>query len=156
MAFHRAARQVLRFSCPPSPSSPTVIPSSSFSFPSHSDGLYHHPHRHYYSPLKSSNFCTKNNAAVITQSNALQDYSSVREVVRSPDIVDLEYSDLNLSHKVFEEVGHIRIRQHVNPLRSPLSVPVNVPDWNLVFKDPTLPLVVDIGCGMDSLLRSVF
>jgi hypothetical protein len=26
-------------------------------------------------------------------------------------------------------------------------VPVEVPDWNQVFRDPTLPLMVDIGSG---------
>ena len=27
-------------------------------------------------------------------------------------------------------------------------MPAEVPDWNEVYKDPTLPLMVDIGCGM--------
>ncbi|KAL6130467.1 hypothetical protein ACLB2K_068846 [Fragaria x ananassa] len=72
--------------------------------------------------------------------------------LRSPDLVALEYADLNLSHNVTQELGHVRIRQHVNPLSSSLAVPVEVPDWNQVFKDPTLPLMVDIGSGSGRFL----
>ncbi|OIW01076.1 hypothetical protein TanjilG_14259 [Lupinus angustifolius] len=32
------------------------------------------------------------------------------------------------------------------------SVPAQVPDWNMVFADPTLPLMVDIGCGSGRFL----
>ncbi|KAH7510798.1 hypothetical protein JRO89_XSUnG0248700 [Xanthoceras sorbifolium] len=71
--------------------------------------------------------------------------------LRSTDLVALEYADLNLPCKVSGELGHVRIRQHVNPLSSSNIVPVQVPDWNEVYKDPTLPLMVDIGCG-NSLL----
>ncbi|XP_057954845.1 uncharacterized protein LOC131148900 isoform X1 [Malania oleifera] len=72
--------------------------------------------------------------------------------LRSPDLVALEYADLNLNHKISEEVGHIRIRQHVNPLSASLSVPVQVPDWNKVFRNATLPLTVDIGSGSGRFL----
>ncbi|KAL6124604.1 hypothetical protein ACLB2K_077116 [Fragaria x ananassa] len=72
--------------------------------------------------------------------------------LRSPDLVALEYADLNLTHNVSQELGHVRIRQHVNPLSSSLAVPVEVPDWNQVFKDPTLPLMVDIGSGSGRFL----
>ncbi|XP_008232207.1 PREDICTED: tRNA (guanine-N(7)-)-methyltransferase [Prunus mume] len=75
-----------------------------------------------------------------------------QQYLRSPDLVALEYADLNLTHKISEELGHVRIRQHVNPLSSSLSVPVEVPDWNQVFRDPTLPLMVDIGCGSGRFL----
>ncbi|KAI9181613.1 hypothetical protein LWI28_016727 [Acer negundo] len=44
------------------------------------------------------------------------------------------------------ELGHVIIRQHVNPLSSSNIVPVQVPDWNEVYKNPTLPLMVNIGC----------
>lgn len=64
----------------------------------------------------------------------------------------LEYADLNLTDKFSEELGHVRIRQHVNPLRSTLMVPAEVPDWNEVYEDPTLPLMVDIGCGSGRFL----
>ncbi|BBG97037.1 tRNA (guanine-N-7) methyltransferase [Prunus dulcis] len=46
-----------------------------------------------------------------------------QQYLRSPDLVALEYADLNLTHKISE-------------------VPVEVPDWNQVFRDPTLPLML--------------
>ncbi|XVF42730.1 hypothetical protein PTKIN_Ptkin01aG0387300 [Pterospermum kingtungense] len=72
--------------------------------------------------------------------------------LRSTDLVALEYADLNLTDKIFQELGHVRIRQHVNPLSSSFSVPAPVPDWNNVFWDPTLPLMVDIGSGSGRFL----
>ncbi|CAL1382141.1 unnamed protein product [Linum trigynum] len=67
----------------------------------------------------------------------------------STDLVSLEYADLNLPPA---DVGHVRIRQHVNPLSSSFSAPAPVPDWKEVFRDPTLPLMVDIGCGSGRFL----
>ncbi|GLT54033.1 hypothetical protein SLA2020_272670 [Shorea laevis] len=72
--------------------------------------------------------------------------------LRSYDLVALEYADLNLPNKASEELGHVRIRQHVNPLSSSFSMPARVPDWNEVFRDPTLPLMVDIGSGSGRFL----
>ncbi|KAK9742694.1 hypothetical protein RND81_03G191500 [Saponaria officinalis] len=72
-------------------------------------------------------------------------------VIRSPNLVALEYADLNLPHNC-EEVGHVRIRQHVNPLTSAYSIPAEPPDWNAVYKDSTLPLMVDVGCGSGRFL----
>ncbi|KAJ6693835.1 hypothetical protein OIU85_004603 [Salix viminalis] len=80
-------------------------------------------------------------------------YDSVgAKEIRSPDLVALEYADLNLSDKISGEWGHVRIRQHVNPLSSSFTVPAQVPDWNEVFRDPTLPLMVDIGSGSGRFL----
>ncbi|KAK9273627.1 hypothetical protein L1049_018517 [Liquidambar formosana] len=70
----------------------------------------------------------------------------------SPDLVALEYADLNLTHQVSQELGHVRIRQHVNPLAASFSIPPPVPDWNQVFRDSTLPLMVDIGSGSGRFL----
>ncbi|KAL0735659.1 hypothetical protein Bca4012_011869 [Brassica carinata] len=72
--------------------------------------------------------------------------------VRSTDLVDLEYAELNLKYKISEEVGHVRIRQHVNPLSSSFSTPAAVPAWDEVYKDPSLPLMVDIGSGSGRFL----
>ncbi|XP_047150787.1 tRNA (guanine-N(7)-)-methyltransferase [Vigna umbellata] len=69
---------------------------------------------------------------------------------RSSEVVALEYADLNLSYNL--DMGHLRIRQHVNPLSASFSVPAQVPDWNHVFADPMLPLMVDIGCGSGRFL----
>ncbi|MQL98018.1 hypothetical protein Taro_030726, partial [Colocasia esculenta] len=69
-------------------------------------------------------------------------------VLRSPDLVDREYAELKLKEKL-GHLGHVRIRQHVNPLS---SAPVPVPDWKEVFRDSTLPLMVDIGSGSGRFL----
>ncbi|KAH1082993.1 hypothetical protein J1N35_022754 [Gossypium stocksii] len=75
-----------------------------------------------------------------------------KKEIRSTDLVALEYADLNLTDKISQELGHVRIRQHVNPLSSSFSVPAPVPNWDEVFKDPTLPLMVDIGSGSGRFL----
>lgn len=93
-------------------------------------------------PSSSRRYCCSNQACATTEQPCL----------RSTDLVALEYADLNLTHKVSEELGHVRIRQHVNPLSSSFSIPADVPDWNEVFKDPTLPLMVDIGSGSGRFL----
>ncbi|KAK0596204.1 hypothetical protein LWI29_013617 [Acer saccharum] len=54
------------------------------------------------------------------------------------------------------ELGHVRIRQHVNPQSSSNIVLVQVSDWNEVYKNPTLPLMVDIGCGNSPLYMRVW
>ena len=41
----------------------------------------------------------------------------------------------------------VRTRQHVNPLKAELQVPLTPPDWAAVFADPARPLAVDVGCG---------
>ncbi|KAJ0797368.1 putative tRNA (guanine(46)-N(7))-methyltransferase [Helianthus annuus] len=72
--------------------------------------------------------------------------------IRSPQLVALEYADLTIPHIVREELGALRVRQHVNPLSASLSIPVEVPNWEDVFEDPKLPLVVDIGSGSGRFL----
>ncbi|XP_047980048.1 tRNA (guanine-N(7)-)-methyltransferase-like [Salvia hispanica] len=70
----------------------------------------------------------------------------------STQLVTREYADLNLSNKDCQEVGHVRVRQHVNPLSFSKMVPVELPDWNAVYKDAKLPLMVDIGSGSGRFL----
>jgi 2-polyprenyl-3-methyl-5-hydroxy-6-metoxy-1,4-benzoquinol methylase len=41
----------------------------------------------------------------------------------------------------------VRVRQHVNPLAKEHQIAHPPPDWAAVFKDPCLPLLVDVGCG---------
>lgn len=41
----------------------------------------------------------------------------------------------------------MRVRQHVNPLKKELQVPLPPPDWGATFADPGAPLLVDVGCG---------
>ncbi|KAG6663787.1 tRNA (guanine-N(7)-)-methyltransferase isoform X1 [Carya illinoinensis] len=98
------------------------------------------------SSSSSRHYCRKRVAACASAA------AKHRIYLRSPDVVASEYADLNLPHQVSEELGHIRIRQHVNPLSACFSMPVEVPDWNEVFRDPTLPLMVDIGSGSGRFL----
>lgn len=94
---------------------------------------------------------TSTNASV-AGTEAVVASEEVLRLTRSSHLVAMEYADLNISDKISEDLGHIRIRQHVNPLRSSLMVPAEVPDWNMVYKDATLPLMVDIGCGSGRFL----
>ncbi|KAI5647649.1 hypothetical protein M9H77_33654 [Catharanthus roseus] len=107
--------------------------------------LFHHRHRC---------CCTASpsNAAPAATEASLTNEQEGLKLIRSPHLVAMEYADLNLTDKFSEELGHVRIRQHVNPLRSSLMVPAEVPDWSMVYKDATLPLMVDIGCGSGRFL----
>lgn len=79
--------------------------------------------------------------------------ASTAKQLTSPELVALEYADLNLNYdNVSQEVGHVRIRQHVNPFAPSFSIPAPVPNWSQVFKDSTLPLMVDIGSGSGRFL----
>ncbi|URE09297.1 Putative methyltransferase [Musa troglodytarum] len=73
---------------------------------------------------------------------------------RSPDVVEMEYADLNLKnfYGAAPNLGHIRIRQHVNPLSSSFATPAEIPVWKEVFRDPSLPLMLDIGSGSGRFL----
>ncbi|XP_076919792.1 uncharacterized protein LOC143580732 [Bidens hawaiensis] len=90
--------------------------------------------------------CNCSTAASVSQQQQRQPQ------IRSPQLVALEYADLSIPHIVSEELGVLRVRQHVNPLSSSLSVPAEVPNWEDVFEDPKLPLVVDIGGGSGRFL----
>ncbi len=46
----------------------------------------------------------------------------------------------------------IRIRQHVNPLRSKYRNPINLPNWEDIYQNPHLPLHLDIGCARGDFL----
>ncbi|XP_073143901.1 uncharacterized protein [Henckelia pumila] len=96
------------------------------------------------------NFAVSASAAGTAASTPLS--ISEKQEIRSPELVAREYADLDLSEKFCQEVGHVRIRQHVNPLRSTLMIPVELPDWSMVYDDPTLPLMVDIGSGSGRFL----
>jgi tRNA (guanine-N7-)-methyltransferase len=49
-------------------------------------------------------------------------------------------------------VAIVRVREHVNPLAQKYQTPIEPPDWEKVFADPTLPLHLDIGCGRGRFL----
>ena len=44
------------------------------------------------------------------------------------------------------------MRQHINPLKSRFQTPAEAPDWNEVYADPSLPLILDIGCAAGRFL----
>ncbi|XP_021735573.1 uncharacterized protein LOC110702195 [Chenopodium quinoa] len=112
--------------------------------------IYNHQLLHY--PIQNPIFNFNSNCQRIrTRVTKFSEASSVTDVISSPNLVALEYADLKLPINC-EEVGNIRVRQHVNPLSTALSVPAEVPDWNDVFKDSSLPLMVDIGCGSGRFL----
>lgn len=62
------------------------------------------------------------------------------------------FEELGLTLDVREEAGGVRVRQHVNPLASQFQVATPPLPWSEVFEDPTLPLVVDIGCGSGRMI----
>jgi|GEM_PF-65155 len=46
------------------------------------------------------------------------------------------------------EVGKkVHTRNHVNPLSAKWNAPIAAPEWSSVFKNPSLPLFIDIGCA---------
>ena len=50
--------------------------------------------------------------------------------------------------KVSDATSHLlQVRQHVNPLKSQFQVPTQAPDWSEAYRDPSLPMHLDIGCG---------
>ncbi|CAI5990816.1 unnamed protein product [Closterium sp. NIES-65] len=49
----------------------------------------------------------------------------------------------------------VRVRQHVNPLKTSLMAPPPPVDWAAVYEDPSLPLVVDIGSASGRLVLAL-
>eukprot|EP00884_Botryococcus_braunii_P022195 jgi/Botrbrau1/865/Bobra.0352s0055.2 len=54
-----------------------------------------------------------------------------------------------------EGLGRVRVRQHVNPLKQELMVPVGPLVWQEVFKEAQRPLAVDVGCGSGRFLLAL-
>jgi tRNA (guanine-N7-)-methyltransferase len=50
------------------------------------------------------------------------------------------------------QVGKTRVRQHVNPLCVQYQTPLGPLPWEQIYADPSLPLVVDLGCGYGRFL----
>ncbi|ACO65525.1 predicted protein [Micromonas commoda] len=45
------------------------------------------------------------------------------------------------------------MKKMTNPMAAPHRVPVEAPDWPTVFKDPTLPTFIDVGCAKGRFLQ---
>lgn len=69
----------------------------------------------------------------------------------NPDSDDDPFAELGI-REIADQVGGVRVRQHVNPLKAALTAPLLAPNWPAIFHDPTLPLWVDIGCGSGRFL----
>lgn len=52
-------------------------------------------------------------------------------------------------------MGSVRVRQHVNPLSQKYLEPVNPPNWEKIYADPTQPLHLDIGCAKGRFLLNM-
>ena len=59
---------------------------------------------------------------------------------------DSVFAELQL-FEASRKFSGVRVRQHVNPLKSSLQRQLPPPDWAAVFANPHAPLTVDIGCG---------
>ena len=63
-----------------------------------------------------------------------------------------KYTELGIDKTLYDKAGGARFRQHVNPLKRELQVPAEPLDWNTAFADPSLPLILDVGCGYGRFL----
>ena len=52
-------------------------------------------------------------------------------------------------------MGSVRVSQHVNPLSQKYLEPVNPPDWEKIYANPTQPLHLDIGCAKGRFLLNM-
>eukprot|EP01024_Parvocaulis_polyphysoides_P022929 TRINITY_DN2121_c0_g5_i1.p1 TRINITY_DN2121_c0_g5~~TRINITY_DN2121_c0_g5_i1.p1 ORF type:complete len:335 (-),score=35.98 TRINITY_DN2121_c0_g5_i1:204-1058(-) len=66
-------------------------------------------------------------------------------------MVDSPFGELNLQ-ELGQNLGVLRVRQHVNPLKIELQGPVSAIPWNEVYDDPTRELWIDIGSGYGRFL----
>jgi tRNA (guanine-N7-)-methyltransferase len=63
-----------------------------------------------------------------------------------------KYTELGIDKSLYDKAGGARFRQHVNPLKRELQVPAEPLDWSSAFTDPSLPLILDVGCGYGRFL----
>lgn len=73
------------------------------------------------------------------------------EAVLPADASTSPFSELQLA-PISEGIATKRLRQHVNPLASRHTAPPPTPDWPAIYAQPTMPLVLDLGCGSGRFL----
>jgi tRNA (guanine-N7-)-methyltransferase len=56
---------------------------------------------------------------------------------------------------VLVQTEGVRVRQHVNPLKRELQVPLPPQDWAAIYPDAHRPLIVDVGCGSGRFLMAL-
>lgn len=66
-----------------------------------------------------------------------------------------KFTELGITTELYHQTGGVRFRQHVNPLKKELQIPTEPLDWHQKFKDPTLPLIVDVGAGYGRFLLAL-
>ena len=72
----------------------------------------------------------------------------------SPAATADPFAELDLKQLGASLGQRVRVRQHVNPLKTSLQTPPEPPQWERIFRDPQLPLVIDIGAGSGRFLLS--
>ncbi|KAL4433842.1 hypothetical protein ABPG75_000283 [Micractinium tetrahymenae] len=83
-------------------------------------------------------------------------HSGAAAGVKDQDRLQLDVEDkLGIPREIYEAVGGVRVRQHVNPLKKELQVPTDPPVWGEAFAEPSRPLVLDIGCGYGRFLLAL-
>lgn len=65
------------------------------------------------------------------------------------------FTELGIDKSLYAQAGGARFRQHVNPLKRELQVPAEPLEWSSAYEDPSLPLILDIGCGYGRFLLAL-
>ncbi|CAL8460862.1 g393 [Coccomyxa elongata] len=65
------------------------------------------------------------------------------------------WPDIPFFDAVYGKTEAVRVRQHVNPLKKELQVPLPPQDWAAIFPDTARPLIVDVGCGSGRFLMAL-
>lgn len=65
------------------------------------------------------------------------------------------YAEVGIDNELYARTGGVRFRQHANPLKRELQVPTEPLPWDLVYDDPSLPLIVDVGAGYGRFLLAL-
>ena len=65
------------------------------------------------------------------------------------------FHDMGIDSTLYAEVGGVRCRQHVNPLKRELQIPADPLDWSIAYERADRPLVLDIGAGYGRFLLAM-
>ncbi|BDA41833.1 probable tRNA (guanine-N(7)-)-methyltransferase at N-terminal half [Coccomyxa sp. Obi] len=65
------------------------------------------------------------------------------------------WPEIPFNDAVYGKTEAVRVRQHVNPLKKELQVPLPPQDWAAIFPDTARPLIVDVGCGSGRFLMAL-
>ena len=102
---------------------------------------------------RSSQSVDQSTDAVTAQDNNPSQTSKPR--VHWDQVPQSRFTELGIDKSLYAQAGGARFRQHVNPLKRELQVPAEPLDWNVSYEDPSLPLILDIGCGYGRFLLAL-